>query len=145
MFVLLNLTAPPILMLLLPAAFIGNYSLPAPPASDVAVFSTAGEPLPAWVLNSTLYVLQDGSPAVAVYVPKFENASGLYTVAVNASSLVVQAPPGVMVEGVSPTPLRVDVNKTGMYLYLQGPATVKYVFFSVEVRPPRTTTPPVAT
>ena len=42
MVILLNLTAPPLLMLFLPAAMLGNYTLPAPPASDVAAFGPGG-------------------------------------------------------------------------------------------------------
>jgi uncharacterized membrane protein len=141
MLILLNLTAPPLLMLFLPAAMLGNYTLPAPPASDVAVFGPGGEPLPTWVINGTLYILQGGDPAVAIYVPRFENASGVYRVALGYGDIVIQAPPGVMVESISPTPRDVKVNKTGLYLYLTGPAAVTYYFFTVTVKPTTTPTP----
>jgi uncharacterized membrane protein len=141
MLILLNLTAPPLLMLFLPAAMLGNYTLPAPPASDVAAFGPGGEPLPTWVINSTLYILQGGDPAVAIYVPRFENVSGVYRVALGYGDIVIQAPPGVMVESISPTPRDVKVNKTGLYLYLTGPAAVTYYFFTVTVKPTATPTP----
>ncbi|ABP50626.1 MAG: helix-turn-helix domain-containing protein [Pyrobaculum arsenaticum] len=141
MLVFLNLTAPPLLLLLLPAALVGNYTLPAPPLSDVAAFTTAGEPLPTWVLNNTLYVLQNGAPAVAVYVPRYENSSGVYTVTVKADKVVVQAPPGVMIEDFAPLPTNVVVNKTGLYLYFTGEVRVKYYFFSIiTIKPPPTPT-----
>jgi uncharacterized membrane protein len=141
MLFLLNLTAPPLLMLFLPAAMLGNYTLPAPPASDVAAFGTGGEPLPTWVINGTLYILQGGDPAVAIYVPRFENASGVYKVALSYGDIVIQAPPGVMVESISPTPRDVKINKTGLYLYTTGPAAVTYYFFTVTVKPTTTPTP----
>jgi len=141
MLILLNLTAPPLLMLFLPAAMLGNYTLPAPPASDVAAFGPGGEPLPTWVLNGTLYILQGGDPAVAIYIPRFENASGVYRVALGYGDIVIQAPPGVMVESISPTPRDVKINKTGLYLYLTGPAAVTYYFFTVTVKPTTTPTP----
>lgn len=139
--ILLNLTAPPLLMLFLPAAMLGNYTLPAPPASDVAAFGPGGEPLPTWVINGTLYILQGGDPAVAIYVPRFENASGVYRVALGHGDIVIQAPPGVMVESITPTPRDVKINKTGLYLYLTGPAAVTYYFFTVTVKPTATPTP----
>ena len=139
--ILLNLTAPPLLMLFLPAAMLGNYTLPAPPASDVAAFGPGGEPLPTWVINGTLYILQGGDPAVAIYVPRFENASGVYRVALGYGDIVIQAPPGVMVENISPTPRDVKINKTGLYLYTTGPAAVTYYFFTVTVKPTTTPTP----
>jgi uncharacterized membrane protein len=141
MLILLNLTAPPLLMLFLPAAMLGNYTLPAPPASDVAAFGPGGEPLPTWAINGTLYILQGGDPAVAIYVPRFENASGVYRVALSYGDIVIQAPPGVMVESISPTPRDVKINKTGLYLYLTGPAAVTYYFFTVTVKPTTTPTP----
>jgi uncharacterized membrane protein len=141
MLILLNLTAPPLLMLFLPAAMLGNYTLPAPPASDVAAFGPGGEPLPTWVINGTLYILQGGDPAVAIYVPRFENASGVYRVALGHGDIVIQAPPGVMVESITPTPRDVKINKTGLYLYLTGPAAVTYYFFTVTVKPTATPTP----
>jgi uncharacterized membrane protein len=141
MLILLNLTAPPLLMLFLPAAMLGNYTLPAPPASDVAAFGPGGEPLPTWVINGTLYILQGGDPAVAIYVPRFENVSGVYRVALGYGDIVIQAPPGVMVESISPTPRDVKVNKTGLYLYLTGPAAVTYYFFTITVKPTATPTP----
>ncbi len=139
--ILLNLTAPPLLMLFLPAAMLGNYTLPAPPASDVAAFGPGGEPLPTWVISGTLYILQGGDPAVAIYVPRFENASGVYRVALGYGDIVIQAPPGVMVESISPTPRDVKINKTGLYLYTTGPAAVTYYFFTVTVKPTTTPTP----
>ncbi|HII47798.1 winged helix-turn-helix transcriptional regulator [Pyrobaculum aerophilum] len=146
MLILLNLTAPPLLILLLPAAIVGNYSLPAPPASDVAALTPSGTPLPTWVINGTLYVLQGGDSAIAMYVPRFENASGVYTITLRGGRVVVQAPPGVMIEDISPRPERVVVNKTGLYLYLTGDVKVTYYFFTVTVTPPRPppspTTPP---
>jgi hypothetical protein len=141
MLILLNLTAPPLLMLFLPAAMLGNYTLPAPPASDVAAFGPGGEPLPTWVISGTLYILQGGDPAVAIYVPRFENASGVYRVALGYGDIVIQAPPGVMVESISPTPRDVKINKTGLYLYTTGPAAVTYYFFTVTVKPTTTPTP----
>jgi len=141
--ILLNLTAPPLLMLLLPAAMLGNYTLPALPASDVAAFGPAGDPLPTWVINGTLYILQGGDPAIAIYVPRFENSSGVYKVALSYGDVVIQAPPGVMVEDINPAPRNVRINKTGLYLYLTGPATVTYYFFTVTVKP--TPTPTVTT
>jgi uncharacterized membrane protein len=141
MLILLNLTVPPLLMLFLPAAMLGNYTLPVPPASDVAAFGPGGEPLPTWVINSTLYILQGGDPAVAIYVPRFENASGVYRVALGYGDIVIQTPPGVMVESISPTPRDVKINKTGLYLYLTGPAAVTYYFFTVTVKPTATPTP----
>jgi uncharacterized membrane protein len=141
MLILLNLTAPPLLMLFLPAAMLGNYTLPAPPASDVAAFGPGGEPLPTWVINGTLYILQGGDPAVAIYVPRFENVSGVYRVALGYGDIVIQAPPGVMVENISPTPRDVKINKTGLYLYTTGPAAVTYYFFTVTVKPTTTPTP----
>ena len=145
MLILLNLTAPPLLMLLLPAALLGNYTLPAPPASEVAAFGPAGDPLPTWVINGTLYILQGGDPAIAIYVPRFENSSGVYRVVLSYGDVVIQAPPGVMVESLNPTPRDVKVNKTGLYLYLTGPATVTYYFFTITTTPtaptPTVTTP----
>jgi len=132
MLVVLNLTMPPILLLYLPVALIGYYALPAPPASEVAAFSLGGSPLPTWVLNGTLYVLQGGEPAVAVYVPSFSNSSGVYSVAVEGP-FVAQAPPGVMVVEARPRPARVAVNKTGLYLYFDSGGTIAYYAF--EVRP----------
>jgi uncharacterized membrane protein len=128
-------------MLFLPAATLGNYTLPAPLASDVAAFGPGGEPLPTWVINGTLYILQSGDPAVAIYVPRFENASGVYRVALGNGDIVIQAPPGVMVESISPTPRDVKINKTGLYLYITGPAAVTYYFFTVTVKPTTTPTP----
>jgi uncharacterized membrane protein len=121
---------------------LGNYTLPALPASDVAAFGPGGEPLPTWVINGTLYILQGGDPAVAIYIPRFENASGVYRVALSYGDIVIQAPPGVMVENISPTPRDVKINKTGLYLYTTGPAAVTYYFFTVTVKP---TTPPTPT
>ena len=125
---------------MLPAAMVGNYTLPAQPLSDVAAFTTAGEPLPTWVVNNTLYVLQNSAPAVAVYVPRYENSSGVYTVTVKADKVVVQAPPGVMIDDFSPLPANVVVNKTGLYLYFTGEVRVKYYFFSITTKPPPTPT-----
>jgi len=139
---LLNLTAPPVLLLFLPAALVGNYTLPVPPASEVAAFSPGGAPLPTWVLNGTLYVLQGGEPAVAVYVPKFFNSSGVYRVAVEGP-FVAQAPPGVMVVEARPQPARVAVNKTGLYLYFDTGATIVYQAFTIQPTP--TTSPPQTT
>jgi len=142
MLALLNLTAPPLLLLFLPAALVGNYTLPVPPASEVAAFSLGGAPLPTWVLNGTLYVLQGGEPAVAVYAPKFSNASGVYSVAVEGP-FVAQAPPGVMVVEARPQPARVAVNKTGLYLYFDTGATIAYQAFTIQLPP--ITTPPQTT
>jgi len=140
---LLNLTAPPLLLLFLPAALVGNYTLPVPPASEVAAFSLDGTPLPTWVLNGTLYVLQGGEPAVAVYVPKFFNSSGVYRVEVAEGPFVAQAPPGVMVVEARPQPARVAVNKTGLYLHFDTGATIVYQAFTIP--PPPTTIPPQTT
>jgi len=140
--VMLDLTVPPVLLLFLPAALVGNYTLPAPPVSEVAAFSPGGTPLPTWVLNGTLYVLQGGEPAVAVYVPKFFNFSGVYSVAVEGP-FVAQAPPGVMVVEARPQPARVAVNKTGLYLYFDTGATIAYQPFTIQ--PPHTTPPPQTT
>jgi len=107
----------------------------------VAAFGPGGEPLPAWVINGTLYILQGGDPAVAIYIPRFENASGVYRVALGYGDIVIQAPPGVMVESISPTPRDVKINKTGLYLYTTGPAAVTYYFFTVTVKPTTTPTP----
>jgi len=142
MLALLNLTVPPLLLLFLPAALVGNYALPAPPASEVAAFSLGGAPLPTWVLNGTLYVLQGGEPAVAVYVPRFSNSSGVYSVAVEGP-FVAQAPPGVMVVEARPQPARVAVNKTGLYLYFDTGATIAYQAFTIQPTP--TTSPPPTT
>jgi len=142
MLALLNLTAPPLLLLFLPAALVGNYTLPVPPASEVAAFSLGGAPLPTWVLNGTLYVLQGGEPAVAVYVPKFSNSSGVYSVAVEGP-FVAQAPPGVMVVEARPQPARVAVNKTGLYLYFDTGATIAYQAFTIQTTP--TASPPPTT
>jgi len=139
---LLNLTAPPVLLLFLSAAVVGNYTLPVPPASEVAAFSLGGAPLPTWVLNGTLYVLQGGEPAVAVYVPRFSNSSGVYSVAVEGP-FVAQAPPGVMVVEARPQPAKVAVNKTGLYLYFDTGATIAYQAFTIQ--PPPTTSPPQTT
>jgi len=141
--VMLNLTVPPVLLLFLPAAVVGNYTLPAPPVSEVAAFSLGGSPLPTWVLNGTLYVLQGGEPAVAVYVPKFFNSSGVYRVEVAEGPFVAQAPPGVMVVEAKPQPARVTVNKTGLYLYFDTGATIAYQPFTIQ--PPPTTPPPQTT
>jgi len=140
--VMLNLTVPPVLLLFLPAALVGNYTLPVPPASEVAAFSLGGVPLPTWVLNGTLYVLQGGEPAVAVYVPRFFNSSGVYSVAVEGP-FVAQAPPGVMVVEARPQPAKVAVNKTGLYLYFDTGATIAYQAFTIQ--PPPTTSPPQTT
>ena len=140
---LLNLTAPPLLLLFLPAALVGNYTLPAPPASEVAAFSPGGAPLPTWVLNGTLYVLQGGEPAVAVYVPRFFNSSGVYSVEVAEGPFVAQAPPGVMVVEARPQPARVAVNKTGLYLYFDTGATIVYQAFTIQPTP--TASPPQTT
>jgi len=145
MLALLNLTVPPLLLLFLPAALVGNYTLPVPPVSEVAAFSLGGAPLPTWVLNETLYVLQGGEPAVAVYVPKFSNSSGVYSVAVEGP-FVAQAPPGVMVVEAKPQPAKVAVNKTGLYLYFDTGATIAYQAFTIQPTPtassPPTTTSP---
>ena len=137
MLVLLNLTVPPVVLLLLPAAVSGNYALPAPPADPdaVAAFTPGGEPLPTWVKDGRLYVLQGGDPATVIYVPMYENASGVYTVRIEAEQAVIQAPPGIMIEGVSPRPYHVEVNETGIYLYVSGPVTVTYYPLTVVVQP----------
>ncbi|ABL87204.1 conserved hypothetical protein [Pyrobaculum islandicum DSM 4184] len=142
MLVILNLTAPPVLILLLPAAMFGNYTLPAPPASDVAAFTPSGAALPTWVVGGNLYILQGGDPAVAIYVPRFENSSGVYKVSLGRGDIIIQAPPGVMIQDVNPLPRQTKLNKTGLYLYLTGPATVTYYFFKVEIKPPPTPPPP---
>jgi uncharacterized membrane protein len=138
MIAILNLTVPPVLLLLLPAAILGNYTLPAPPAFDVAVVAPDGSPLPAWVINDMLYVLQGGGPALAVYVPRYSNASGVYGVNITCCDVVVQAPPGVMIHSISPVPdpRGAVVNKSGMYLRVRGPAAVLYAPFSVSVQQP---------
>jgi len=141
----LNLTVPPLLFLFLPAALVGNYTLPVSPVSDVAAFSPGGAPLPTWVLNGTLYVLQGGEPAVAVYVPKFFNASGVYRVEVAEGPFVAQAPPGVMVVEARPQPAKVAVNKTGLYLYFNTGATIAYQAFTIQLTPTITTTAPPST
>jgi len=143
MLALLNLTVPPVLLLFLPAALVGNYTLPVPPASEVAAFSLGGAPLPTWVLNGTLYVLQGGEPAVAVYAPKFSNASGVYSVAVEGP-FVAQAPPGVMVVEARPQPARVAVNKTGLYLYFDTGATIAYQAFTIQTTPTASSPPTTA-
>jgi len=142
MLVVLNLTMPPILLLFLPAALAGNYALPAPPASEVAAFSPDGTPLPTWVVNGTLYVLQGGEPAVAVYVPAFTSSNGVYRVEVARGPLVAQAPPGIMVVETRPQPSKVVANKTGLYLYFDTGAAIAYHAFTVE---PATAPPPPAT
>ncbi|MFN7105320.1 MAG: helix-turn-helix transcriptional regulator [Pyrobaculum sp.] len=142
---LLNLTLPPILFLVLPAAVVGNYTLPAPPLSEVAAVTPNGEPLPTWVLADRLYVLQGGSPAVAIYVPQYANASGFYTVAINTERAIVQAPPGVVIERIEPTPKGVEINKTGLYLYLEGPFMVTYTTIKPTQPPPSPTTPTTPT
>ncbi len=144
MLILLNLTAPPVLLLFLPAAVVGNYTLPAPPLSDVAAFTPGGAPLPTWVVNGTLYVLQNGDPAVAVYIPRYENTTGIYKITVKSGAVVVQAPPGVMIQDVDRQPTNVVVNKTGLYLYLTAPVTITYYFFTI-TKPPTTTTPTTTT
>jgi len=143
MLVVLNLTMPPILLLFLPAALVGNYTLPAPPASEVAAFSPGGAPLPTWVLNGTLYVLQGGEPAVAVYVPTFTSSNGVYKVGIVRGPFVAQAPPGVMVVEARPQPAGVAVNKTGLYLYFDTGATIAYQAFTIQPTP--TTSPPTQT
>ncbi|MFN3805068.1 MAG: winged helix-turn-helix domain-containing protein [Pyrobaculum sp.] len=146
MLVVLNLTAPPILLIFLPLAVVGNYTLPAPAVSDVAAFTLKGEPLPSWVLNNTLYVLQGGEPAVAIYVPTFDNSTGKYKVSIRGERVVLQAPPGVMIDDVRPLPKDYKINKTGLYLYLEGDVTVVYHPFTI--RPPaapQTTTPTTPT
>jgi uncharacterized membrane protein len=62
-------------------------------------------------------------------------------VALGYGDIVIQAPPGVMVESISPTPRDVKINKTGLYLYTTGPAAVTYYLFTVTVKPTTTPTP----
>ena len=79
---------------------------------------------------------------MAVYVPRFFNSSGVYSVAVEGP-FVAQAPPGVMVVEAKPQPARVAVNKTGLYLYFDTGATIAYQAFTIQPTP--TTSPPPAT
>ncbi len=138
--VLLNLTIPPILFLFLPPTVVGNYTLPAPPLSDIAAITPTGEPLPTWVIEDRLYVLQNDLPAVAIYVPQYNNATGLYTITINAERAIVQAPPGITIEQINPTPKSVAINKTGIYLYLESPFTITYT--KIKLAPTPTPTPP---
>lgn len=133
--VLLNLTAPPVLLIFLPAAILGNVTLPAPPMSEVTAFNHMGEPLPTWVINNTLYVLQAGDPAVVVYIPRYENLTYFKTI-VKAPYIIIQAPPGVMVEQITPLPERFEMNKSGIYLHFRESVEVVYYPFEIKPTPP---------
>lgn len=121
--ILLNLTLPPLLYIYLGPAIFSNISLPASPMSSVAAFWNNGTPIPCWVLQDRLYVLQDGLPSYVVYVPYFINKSGVYVLSINASGgVVVVIPPGVVAE-VSSRYALLGINKTGIYIYVNASNT----------------------
>ncbi len=118
--ILLNLTLPPLLYIYLGPAILSNISLPAQPMSPIAAFWDNNTPIPCWVLQDRLYVLQDGAPSYVMYVPRFENNSGTYVLSINASGgAVVIIPPGV-VAGLSSRYTLLGINRTGIYVYINA-------------------------
>ncbi len=132
--ILLNLTLPPLLYIYLGPAILSNVSLPALPMSSVAAFWDNGTPIPCWVLQDRLYVLQDGVSSYVMYVPYFANRSGVYILSINASEgAIVVIPPGVVTE-VSSRYTLLSINRSGIYIYINtsnvtisfAPATLRF-------------------
>lgn len=125
----LNLTLPPLLVIYLAPALFANVSLPAQPASAVAAFLPNGTPIPCWVIQNRLYVLQLGYSSVIKYVPNYINTNNELIISINASSgAVIVVPPGVMVVDVKPKNYTIlSINRSGLYLSIKAPnATIKY-------------------
>ncbi|MEZ0249050.1 MAG: winged helix-turn-helix transcriptional regulator [Thermoproteus sp.] len=125
--ILLNLTIPPLVYILLGPAVFSNLSLPVQPSSAVAAFWPNGTSIPCWVLQDRLYVLQDNLPAYVEYVPQFSNRSGVYSLTVNASDgLMLVIPPGILADIYPTNYTLININKTGLYVYIKS----KYVSIS---------------
>ncbi|MEL9990375.1 MAG: hypothetical protein QXP98_01510 [Thermoproteus sp.] len=142
--IILNLTIPPLLILLLAPAQLSNISMPAPNASAVAAFTTNGTPLPAVAYGGRIYVIQDGAPAYVEYVPAYINSSGVYEVRLSLDQpAVVVMPPGIMPQNVPQYEL-VAVNKTGTYIQV-GPGDVEISYYAASLSlAPATQTAPTA-
>ncbi|MEL9991105.1 MAG: Fis family transcriptional regulator [Thermoproteus sp.] len=125
--ILLNLTIPPLVYILLGPAVFSNLSLPVQPSSAVAAFWANGTPIPCWVLQDRLYVLQDNLSAYVEYIPQFSNTSGVYSLTVDASEgLVLVIPPGILADIYPINYTIININKTGLYVYIKS----KYVSIS---------------
>ncbi|MGC9169983.1 MAG: helix-turn-helix transcriptional regulator [Thermoproteus sp.] len=131
--IVLNLTLPPLLVIFLGAASLSNISLPARPASAVAAFWLNNTPIPCWVLQDRLYVLQDGEPAYVEYVPQFLNKSGIYSVSINApDGAVIAIPPGVIAELSPSNYTLISINTTGLYISIKA-SNISIVFYPAKI------------
>lgn len=132
--IILNLTIPPILVLILAPGAFANISMPAPNASAIAAFSAGGAPLPALAYGGRIYVLQDGAPAYVEYVPAYINSSGVYEISLNLDQpAVVIIPPGIMPQDM-PRYRLIAVNKTGIYAEVEpGDVRISYYVIGVQL------------
>lgn len=131
--IILNLTIPPLLVIMLTPSVLSNVSMPAPNASAIAAFSASGAPLPAFASGGRIYVLQDGAPAYVEYVPAFANSSGVYELSLSLDQpAVVVIPPGIMPQGM-PQYRLIVVNKTGTYVEV-GPGDVQISYYAMSLQ-----------
>jgi uncharacterized membrane protein len=145
--IVLNLTLPPLLAIFLGAAVFSNVSLPAQPASAVAAFWLNNTPIPCWVLQDRLYVLQNGEPAYVEYVPQFLNASGTYSISISApDGAVVAIPPGIIAELSPNNYTLISINRTGLYIFIKA-NNISIIFYPAKIitsKTNRTAAPPTA-
>jgi uncharacterized membrane protein len=143
--IVLNLTLPPLLAIFLGAAVFSNVSLPAQPASAVAAFWLNNTPIPCWVLQDRLYVLQNGEPAYVEYVPQFLNASGTYSISISApDGAVVAIPPGIIAELSPNNYTLISINRTGLYIFIKA-NNISIIFYPAKIitsKTNRTVVPP---
>ncbi len=131
--IILNLTIPPLLVLMLAPGVLSNVSMPAPNASAVAAFSASGAPLPAFTYGGRIYVLQSGVSAYVEYVPAYANSSGVYELSLSLDQpAVVVIPPGIMPQNM-PQYRLIAVNKTGTYVEV-GPGDVRISYYAMSLQ-----------
>ncbi|MEZ0249018.1 MAG: Fis family transcriptional regulator [Thermoproteus sp.] len=144
--IVLNLTIPPLLILLLAPAQLSNISMPAPNASAIAAFTINGTPLPVVAYGGRIYVIQDGAPAYVEYIPAYINSSGVYELALSLDQpAVVVMPPGIMPQNV-PQYRLIAMNNTGTYIQVgPGDVDISYYAARLSLAPATTSAAPPST
>ncbi len=136
---LLNLTLVPVMYLFIPAALIGNATLPAPPLAPDLISATLpnGTAVPVWIVDSRVFVLSGGEPVKVTYVARYYNSSGTIVVPIDSPYEVqIRIPPGTYPVDVPDNAEIIDVNMSGVYLAVPpGTYNVTYTLLVREEKP----------
>ncbi len=139
MLVLLNLTLVPVMYLFIPAALIGNATLPAQPLAPDLVSAALpnGTAVPVWIVDSKVFVLSGGEPVKVTYVARYYNSSGTIVVPIDSPyEVLIRIPPGTYPVDVPDNAEIIGVNMSGVYLAVPpGTYNVTYTLLVREEGP----------